>query len=79
MNRETAKKMAISKDCHCVEGKNRDNNYNEVIDLIFNVMENRIDSAYIIGVFNVSGINGTIKELNRLKELKMKPHDFIRI
>lgn len=35
MNRELAKKKAQSRDCKCVKGKDRDNNYNSVIDEIF--------------------------------------------
>jgi len=39
MNREKAKKMAQSRDCHCIKGKDRDNNYNECIDKIFDYFE----------------------------------------
>ena len=43
MTREEAKDMAMSRDCHCVNGKDRDNNYNEVIDKIFDYHENKIE------------------------------------
>jgi oligoribonuclease NrnB/cAMP/cGMP phosphodiesterase (DHH superfamily) len=42
MTREEAKKMARSRDCNCIKGKNRDNNYNECIDKIFDWHENEI-------------------------------------
>jgi hypothetical protein len=35
MTRKQAKKMAQSRDCHCIKGKDRDNNYNECVDKIF--------------------------------------------
>lgn len=41
MNREQAKQMAVSRDCHCVEGSNRDNNFNEVIDKVFDYFESK--------------------------------------
>lgn len=37
--------------------------------------KNIIDLAYLIGVFNVSGIDGLAKETERLKLLKIKPHE----
>lgn len=37
MTREEAKKMAQSRDCHCVKGKDRDTNYAECIDKIFDL------------------------------------------
>lgn len=38
---------------------------------------NEIDFAYLIGVFNSTGIDGLHKELNRLKGLDKKPHNII--
>lgn len=35
MTRKEAKKMAQSRDCSCVKGKDRDNNYTECIDKVF--------------------------------------------
>jgi len=35
MTRKEAKKMAQSRDCSCVKGKDRDNNYAECIDKVF--------------------------------------------
>lgn len=43
MTRKEAKNMSMSRDCHCVNGKDRDNNYNEVIDKIFDYHENKIE------------------------------------
>ena len=42
MTREEAKKMAQSRDCSCVKGKDRDNNYVECIDKIFDWHESEI-------------------------------------
>jgi hypothetical protein len=39
--------------------------------------EREIDFAYLIGVFNVSGIDGLQKEIERLKGLGKNPHDII--
>ena len=39
--------------------------------------EHEIDFAYLCGVFNVSGIDGLHKEIQRLKELGKEPHDII--
>ena len=35
MTRKEAKKMAQSRDCSCVKGKDRDNNYADCIDKVF--------------------------------------------
>ena len=42
MKREEAKKMAQSRDCHCIKGKDRDTNYNACIDKIFDWHENEL-------------------------------------
>lgn len=39
--------------------------------------KNEVDFAYLTGVFNVSGIDGLHKELERLKSLKKDPSDLI--
>lgn len=39
--------------------------------------EREIDLAYLTGVFNVSGIDGLQKEIERLKGLGKNPHDII--
>lgn len=39
MNREQAKQKAQSRDCHCVKGADRDSNFNEVIDEVFDHFE----------------------------------------
>jgi len=38
---------------------------------------NDVDGAYLLGVFNVSGIDGLQKEIKRLKELKVHPNQII--
>lgn len=47
MNRELAKKKAMSRDCHCVKGKDRDNNYDAVIDEIFDWHEKEVKNLFI--------------------------------
>lgn len=42
MTREDAKKMAMSRDCHCIKGVDRDNNYKECIDKIFDFLERKL-------------------------------------
>jgi hypothetical protein len=42
MTREEAKKLAMSRDCNCILGRDRDNNYNECVDKIFNYFEDKI-------------------------------------
>ena len=53
MTREEAKKMAQSRDCHCINGKDRDTNYNSCIDKIFDWHESfsadKIKEAYTDG------------------------------
>jgi len=39
--------------------------------------EKEVDFAYLAGVFNVSGIDGLLKEIQRLKSLSLEPHDLI--
>ena len=40
--------------------------------------KNDIDLAYLTGVFNVVGLDGTGKEIERLKSLGLQPHDIFR-
>lgn len=47
MTREEAKKMALSRDCHCIKGKDRDNNYAECIDKIFDWHESEVKKLTI--------------------------------
>lgn len=47
MTREEAKKMAQSRDCQCVKGKDRDNNYVECIDKIFDWHESEVKKLTI--------------------------------
>jgi hypothetical protein len=39
--------------------------------------ERDVDFAYLCGVFNVSGIDGLHKEIQRLKAIGKDPHDII--
>jgi antirestriction protein ArdC len=39
--------------------------------------EQAVDFAYLCGVFNVSGIDGLHKEIQRLKAIGKDPHDII--
>lgn len=38
-----------------------------------------VDASYILGVFNASGIDGLSNELKRMKEIGLKPHQFLTI
>lgn len=42
-------------------------------------LNNKVDFAYFCGVFNVSGIDGLQKEIDRLKAIGKEPHDFLGI
>jgi hypothetical protein len=39
ITRQMAKEMAMSRDCHCVLGKDRDSNFDLVIDQIYDYFE----------------------------------------
>jgi len=39
MTREEAKRKAQSRDCSCVLGKDRDTNFNEVLDEVFDYVD----------------------------------------
>ena len=39
ITRQMAKEMAMSRDCHCVLGKDRDTNFEQVIDKIYDHFE----------------------------------------
>jgi hypothetical protein len=41
MTREQAHKSCLSRDCSCISGKDRDNNYHETIDKIFDYFETK--------------------------------------
>lgn len=53
MKIEEAKKMAMSRDCHCIKGKDRDNNYISCIDKVFDYFESQLKNHGVIG--SVSG------------------------
>jgi hypothetical protein len=50
MEREEAKRMAQSRDCHCVLGKDRDSNFNEVIDKVFDYFESELKKLRVTDV-----------------------------
>jgi len=58
ITREQAKERAQSRDCSCVQGKDRDNNYNEVIDEVFDF----IDDLYLM--------IDMLRELRREEQIK---------
>ena len=41
--------------------------------------ENKIDLAYFTGVFNTSGIDGLSKEMKRLRDLGVSPHNLFEL
>lgn len=43
LTREVAKKRAMSRNCKCVAGKDRDSNFNETIDEVFDFFEEKIE------------------------------------
>jgi len=45
MTRQEAKTSALSRDCSCVAGKDRDNNFNEIIDKVFDYFESKTCST----------------------------------
>lgn len=48
MNREIAKKKAQSRDCHCINGENRDSNFNSVIDEVFDYFEEKVNNVVLV-------------------------------
>ena len=40
---------------------------------------NDVDGAYLLGVFNTTGLDGLAKEIARLKELKMNPSTMLEL
>jgi hypothetical protein len=69
MTREQAKEMALSRNCRCVEGKNRDSNYNECIDKVFDYFEKEVDS-YEKKLALIGEIASKMLELPIFKESK---------
>jgi len=51
----------------------------EIMPLLDEFTTNDIDGAYLLGVFNVSGLDGLGKEIKRLKKLEVMPHMIIEI
>jgi hypothetical protein len=49
----------------------------EALPHILRFSERDVDFAYLCGVFNVSGIDGLQKEIQRLKVIGKDPHDII--
>ena len=66
MNRETAKKKAQSRDCHCINGEDRDSNFNSVIDEVFDYFENKVNNGVLDGVIKCDC------ELERHERAKME-------
>lgn len=56
MNRELAKKKAQSRDCHCINGEDRDSNFNSVIDEVFDYFENKVNNGVLDGVNHQRGL-----------------------
>lgn len=57
----------------------RINSVSEKLEELFNerYTKREVDFSYLVGVFNVSGIDGLHKETQRLKELGKDPSDLI--
>ena len=76
MNKETKKywkKKALSRDCRCIKGKNRDNNFNEVIDKIFDYFQKKINTTLDINRRKRESVSErlfeTIKYLESIEEI----------
>ena len=54
INRKKWKKKAQSRDCSCIKGKNRDSNFNEVIDELCDKYEKKIDKLERALLFQVA-------------------------
>lgn len=45
ITREEAHTQCLSRDCHCVNGKDRDSNYHEIIDKVFDYFEAELEKS----------------------------------
>jgi hypothetical protein len=43
MTREDAKEKCLSRDCKCVLGKDRDSNYHDIIDKVYDYFEKELE------------------------------------
>jgi len=48
-----------------------------ILGVMHRFSKNDVDGAYLLGVFNVVGIDGLQKEIERLKQLKVNPYQII--
>ena len=64
MNREQAKELAQSRDCSCVKGKDRDTNFNLIIDTIFDNIEEE-DNGYLQHPEYYSGYESGIEDARK--------------
>lgn len=87
MTRDQAKKMAQSRDCSCVNGKDRDNNYNQCIDKIFDWHESELQRLGLTtevieikrnkkgSISNITGISHIEKLLQEYKKKELPDAD----
>ncbi len=70
--------VAITASEHVTKAETSENNCN-IADVSVSFTANDVDGAYLLGVFNVSGIDGLQKEISRIKELGLNPSVFLTI
>ena len=63
MKRNQAKIKALSRDCNCVGGKNRDNNYNDIIDNVYDHFEKELHQVREKAQIEISTLRVEMGEL----------------
>jgi hypothetical protein len=72
MDRKQAKKMAQSRDCHCVNSKDRDSNFNEIIDKVFDWHESEMKKIKKNNINNSLNLSELEEKLNKALDLETR-------
>ena len=72
MKRKEAKKMAQSRDCHCIKGKDRDTNYHVCIDKIFDWHESELKDLTTSNISNSLPPMNTAQDIRECFDKKLK-------
>ena len=75
MNREIAKKKAQSRDCHCINGEDRDSNFNSVIDEVFDYFEKAVNNGVLDDVIVSQNYHCYNCQSTNIKTTKYKCRD----
>ena len=75
MNRELAKKKAQSRDCHCINGEDRDSNFNAVIDEVFDYFEKVVNNSVLDDVIVSQNYHCYKCQSTNIKTTKYKCRD----